>query len=93
MLGHSEVGRQELPTKRGGSLPHAGGLDGVPYAWGNEFAPGGKQMADTWQGEFPWENLISPIWDRHAICDAWRSERFMVAAASSATPARYWDSP
>ena len=25
--------------------------------WGDEFAPEGKQMANTWQGEFPWENL------------------------------------
>src|SRR6185369_9434043 len=27
------------------------------YAWGAELEPGGKLMANTWQGEFPIENL------------------------------------
>jgi sulfatase modifying factor 1 len=36
-----------------------GGLDGAEYAWGDEFAPGGAFMANTWQGEFPVENLGS----------------------------------
>jgi formylglycine-generating enzyme required for sulfatase activity len=35
-----------------------GGLDGAVYAWGDEPAPGGKMMANTWQGRFPWENLL-----------------------------------
>ena len=35
-----------------------GGLDGAVYAWGDEFAPGGRPMANTWQGEFPWQNLL-----------------------------------
>jgi formylglycine-generating enzyme required for sulfatase activity len=34
-----------------------GGLDGAEFAWGDEFTPGGKQMANTWQGAFPHENL------------------------------------
>lgn len=34
-----------------------GGLEGAVYTWGNEFAPGGKLMANTWQGEFPLINL------------------------------------
>ena len=25
--------------------------------WGDEFTPDGKHMANTWQGEFPWQNL------------------------------------
>jgi formylglycine-generating enzyme required for sulfatase activity len=25
--------------------------------WGDEFAPKGRLMANTWQGEFPWQNL------------------------------------
>jgi formylglycine-generating enzyme required for sulfatase activity len=35
-----------------------GGLDGAVFAWGDEFAPGGRLMANTWQGEFPWQNLL-----------------------------------
>src|SRR5438034_5771286 len=26
------------------------------YPWGDEFAPEGRHMANTWQGEFPWQN-------------------------------------
>jgi len=33
------------------------GLDGAEFAWGDELAPGGRQMANTWQGEFPHQNL------------------------------------
>ena len=34
-----------------------GGLDGAEFVWGDEFVPAGKHMANTWQGEFPWQNL------------------------------------
>ena len=30
-----------------------GGLSGKLYAWGDEFKPGGKFMANTYQGQFP----------------------------------------
>src|SRR6516225_7994336 len=32
------------------------GLDGATYAWGEEFMPRGKIMANTWHGPFPHEN-------------------------------------
>ena len=28
------------------------------FTWGDEFTPKGRQMANTWQGEFPWQNLL-----------------------------------
>ncbi|MCQ8115699.1 SUMF1/EgtB/PvdO family nonheme iron enzyme, partial [Vibrio parahaemolyticus] len=31
--------------------------DGAEFAWGDEFTPEGRYMANTWQGEFPWQNL------------------------------------
>jgi Sulfatase-modifying factor enzyme 1 len=34
-----------------------GGLDGAVFTWGDEFAPKGRVMANTWQGAFPWQNL------------------------------------
>jgi formylglycine-generating enzyme required for sulfatase activity len=32
-------------------------LEDAAFVWGDEFAPNGQLMANTWQGEFPWQNL------------------------------------
>jgi formylglycine-generating enzyme len=47
---------KELPTEAEWEFAARGGLDSAEFAWGHEFTPGGRQMANTWQGGFPLEN-------------------------------------
>jgi len=48
---------KELPTEAEWEFAARGGLDGAEFAWGDELIPNGKYMANTWQGNFPHENL------------------------------------
>lgn len=55
---------RDLPTEAEWEFSARGGLAEAEYAWGDEFTPDGRQMANTWQGTFPFENTALDGFER-----------------------------
>ena len=94
---------KELPSEAEWEYAARGGLDGAPYAWGDELTPGGRRLANIWYGEFPWRRdgggyeRTSPVgafppngyglYDMVGNVWEWTADRFEMASTGCCGPA------
>ena len=61
---------KELPTESEWEHAAWGGHSGTAFWWGDELEPGGRPVANWWQGDFPYRDLGTDGWRGTSPVDA-----------------------
>jgi formylglycine-generating enzyme required for sulfatase activity len=94
-LAYANWAGKDLPTKAESKFAARGGFDGAEFAWRDELSPDGRQMANTWQGNFPFENLALDGYERTSPVTPFRvtAMKFTIRSATAGNGRRIGSNP
>ncbi|MFE7504275.1 formylglycine-generating enzyme family protein [Promicromonospora sp. NPDC057488] len=74
---YAEWAGASLPTEAQWEYAARGGLDGAEFTWGDQARPGGRLLANTWDGpDFPWRSTGGSGWTRTAPVGSFPPNRY-----------------